>query len=84
MLFESLFGGEFNVSLSWWDLARINELLRLLSFNLSSNSLTINGILEFFLWLFKLELDIIEIQFALDTTKILDILDFFSGNSGEV
>lgn len=84
MLFEALFGGEFNVSLSWWDLARINELLRLLSFNLSSNSLTINGILQFFLWLFKLELDIIEIQFALDTTKILDILDFFSGNSGEV
>ena len=84
MLFEALFGGEFDVSLSWWDLARINELLRLLSFNLSSNSLTINGILQFFLWLFKLELDIIEIQFALDTTKILDILDFFSGNSGEV
>ena len=84
MLFEALFGGEFNVSLSWWYLARINELLRLLSFNLSSNSLTINGILQFFLGLFKLELDIIEIQFALDTTKILDILDFFSGNSGEV
>ena len=84
MLFEALFGGEFNVSLSWWDLTRINELLRLLSFNLSSNSLTINGILQFFLWLFKLELDIIEIQFALDTTEILDILNFFSGNNGEV
>ena len=84
MIFEALFGGEFNVSLSWWDLARINELLWLLSFNLSSNSLTINGILQCFLWLFKLELDIIEIQFALDTTEILDILDFFSGNNGEV
>lgn len=84
MLFETLFGGEFNISLSWRDFTRIYELLRLLAVKLSSNSLTINVIFQFCMCFFKLELDIIEIQFALDSTEILGILDFFSGNCREI
>ena len=80
MLLEALFGGEFNVTLSWWDLSRINELLRLLSFNRSPCSFTVEVIFHFYLRLFELEFDIIEIQFALDATEILDILRILSGN----